>query len=282
MSWSDHFRSVTESIKSGGTQQAFALDDFAGKPQIGLTAGAFQVVKQRRFAMRGRFGNPHIARNDGIVDRLAHMGPNIFDNLCRQFIAAVEHRQDDTVDRQIRIEAAAHALHGFKNLAKTFQRKKLALQGDKNGMARCHGVDRQKIERRRTIKKNIGEMRSGPRIRQAGNGLADPERAIGKAGDFQFDAKKVERGRRQIKPRHSGFLGYLDQRHFIHKDIIGGIFPAHPFNAQSGRGIALRIKVDDQNRFADRRQRRTQIDRGSRLADTALLIGDGNNPRPAR
>src|SRR3546814_6254576 len=44
----------------------------------------------------------------------------------------------------------------------------------------------------------------------------------------------------------------------------------------SGRGIALRIEIDDQSPPAGRRERRRQIDRGRRLADPALLVRHGN------
>src|SRR3546814_2779353 len=43
-------------------------------------------------------------------------------------------------------------------------------------------------------------------------------------------------------------------------------------NAEPGRGIALRIEVDQQHPQPDRRERGAQIDRGRRLADAALLI----------
>ena len=55
--------------------------------------------------------------------------------------------------------------------------------------------------------------------------------------------------------------------------------PAAAIDAESGRGIALRIEIDDQNFLADRSKRRAEIDGGSGLADAALLIGDGEHAR---
>src|SRR5262249_19587236 len=44
-----------------------------------------------------------------------------------------------------------------------------------------------------------------------------------------------------------------------------------------GRGIPLRIQVDDEDLLAAGGEGRRQVDRGSRLADAALLVGDGDD-----
>ena len=49
-------------------------------------------------------------------------------------------------------------------------------------------------------------------------------------------------------------------------------------DAEPGRGVALRIEIDDQHPLADRGERRAEIDGRRRLADAALLIGDRQNP----
>jgi hypothetical protein len=48
--------------------------------------------------------------------------------------------------------------------------------------------------------------------------------------------------------------------------------------AEAARRIALRIGVDEQHTLLERPQRRGKVDRGRRLADAALLVGDGENP----
>ena len=49
---------------------ALALDDFGREPQIGFAADAFEIVDQHRLAVGRRFGDAHVARNDGVVDLL--------------------------------------------------------------------------------------------------------------------------------------------------------------------------------------------------------------------
>ena len=52
-------------------------------------------------------------------------------------------------------------------------------------------------------------------------------------------------------------------------------------DAEPGRGVALRIEVDDQHVLADGGERGAEIDRGRGLADAALLVGDRQHPRAA-
>src|SRR5688500_15449465 len=54
--------------------------------------------------------------------------------------------------------------------------------------------------------------------------------------------------------------------------MIAGPAPLRLANAEPGRGIALRVKVDEQGFPPGRRQRRCQIDRRRRLAIAALLV----------
>ncbi len=53
-------------------------------------------------------------------------------------------------------------------------------------------------------------------------------------------------------------------------------------DAEAGRGVALRVEIDDQHILADGGERGAEIDRRRGLADAALLVGDGEHPRRAR
>ncbi len=50
-------------------------------------------------------------------------------------------------------------------------------------------------------------------------------------------------------------------------------------DAEACRRVALGVEIDDQHAFADRRQRRAEVDRGSRLSDAALLIRHDEDAR---
>ena len=64
------------------------------------------------------------------------------------------------------------------------------------------------------------------------------------------------------------------------QNIVGRRAAGLAFDAETGRSIALRIKINDQHVLADRGERGTKIDRRRGFADPALLIGDRQNPRP--
>ena len=55
--------------------------------------------------------------------------------------------------------------------------------------------------------------------------------------------------------------------------------PAGAIDAEAGRGIALRIEIDDQDFLADGGERGAEIDRGRGFADAAFLVGDGEHAR---
>ena len=63
----------------------------------------------------------------------------------------------------------------------------------------------------------------------------------------------------------------------MHEHVVHRRLEAAVLDAQPGRGVALRIEVDDQRPLAELGQAGTEVDRGGRLADAALLVGDGDH-----
>ena len=61
------------------------------------------------------------------------------------------------------------------------------------------------------------------------------------------------------------------------QQVIGRNLAIGARNAEAGRGIALRIEIDDQHALADGGQRRGEIDRGGGLAHAALLVGESQD-----
>src|ERR1700742_725793 len=61
----------------------FALNQFARQLDVSLAAGTTQIIDRCRHAMTGRFGNPYIARDYGVVDLRAHILPYIGGDLVR-------------------------------------------------------------------------------------------------------------------------------------------------------------------------------------------------------
>ena len=85
-----------------------------------------------------------------------------------------------------------------------------------------------------------------------------------------------------MQPRHRGRQDGIAQPRLADQHVIGRVAPVAAVDAEPGRGIALRIEIDDQHPLADRGQRGAEIDRGGGLADAALLVGEREDRgRPA-
>ena len=126
--------------------------------QIGLRARALQVVEQHRLAVGRRLGDAHVARDDGLVDLVAH--------------ELRAHRCTTWLDRLLRgsnmvsttpwmvslgLSGRAHLLDRLEKLAEALQREELALQRHQHRVGRRHRVDGQEVQRRRAIDQHIGE-----------------------------------------------------------------------------------------------------------------------------
>ncbi len=109
-------------------QLPLALNDFRSKPQIGLAAAAFKVVEKHRLAVRGGFGNPHVAREDGVIDLDAHEAAHIGDDLRGKIVARVVHGQDNAMDIKLLVQRLLHLIDGRQELRQTFEGEEFALQ----------------------------------------------------------------------------------------------------------------------------------------------------------
>ena len=84
-----------------------------------------------------------------------------------------------------------------------------------------------------------------------------------------------------MQPRHRGRHHGVAQRRLADQHVIGRAVAAAAVDAETGRGVALRIEIDDQHPLADRGERGAEIDRGGGLADAALLVGERQDARMA-
>ena len=100
--------------------------------------------------------------------------------------------------------------------------------------------------------------------------------------EFEFEAGQIHGRGRDVQPRHRGRHHGVAQRRFADQHVIGRAVAAAAVDAEAGRGVALRIEIDDQHALADRGQRGAEIDRGGGLADAALLVGERQDARMAR
>ena len=110
----------------------------------------------------------------------------------------------------------------------------------------------------------------------AGQGIAKAVAAIVDAHQLHFGTAQVHRGRNDVEAGDLGSDDAILKRRFIYQHIIARHVAMGSVHADSGRGIALRIKVDQQGLPSGCRHCRCDIDGGGGLAPPALLVGYGD------
>ena len=148
-------------------------------------------------------------------------------------------------------------LDGLQQLRQSFEREELALQRHENGVRRRHRVDGQQIERRRTVDQHVAEITRARRRRVQGRErAAQAEGAVARLRDLKLEAGEIERRRRKMEARHRGRHDRVAQRRLADEDVVGGVAAVAAIDAETGRSVALRIEIDDQD--VARRSRRAR------------------------
>ena len=179
---------------------------------------------------------------------------------------------------QLRIDAGADLLDGLHQGAQALERVVLALHRDHHGIRGHQRIQREHVERRRTVDQNHVEILAH-RLQR----IAQLEFAS------RNHAEQPDLGGRQILiGRHQHEAAVLDR----HQRFHGGAIAQHHLatgarlrvlvDAASHGGIALRIEVDQQHAPFGRRQRGSKIDGGRGLSDAAFLICDCDDPLHVR
>ena len=105
-------------------------------------------------------------------------------------------------------------------------------------------------------------------------------RAIVVSGDFQFDPKKIHSRGRDEKARDRRRNDDVAQCSFSDQHVVTGSDARFALDAETGRSIALGIKIDNEDALADRGEGCSEVDGGGCLADPALLVRHDENARP--
>ncbi|CUW84587.1 hypothetical protein AGR2A_Cc10292 [Agrobacterium genomosp. 2 str. CFBP 5494] len=259
---------------SGGFTQTLSLDHFRCELQIGLTTSTFQIIKNCRLTIRWGLGNANIARNECMVNLFSEMCPDIRDNLLRQIIACIEHRQNNPLDIELRIDRPSYLADCIKQLAKAFQRKKLALQWHQHGMRGRHCVHRQEVEGRGAVDKNIRIASSLCRLHR----FTQKKDAIGNGSNLHLETKQIHRRWHDIEIWNGGWDSHFRNIVITDQEIIRGELPLSPVDPQPGAGVTLRVQINYQYPLTDGCQRCGQIDSSRCFTNPTLLVCYCDNP----
>lgn len=138
---------------------AFPGEKFAGEANIRLGPGRAEVIKEHRLSVAWSLGDADIAGDDRLVDLGAEIGAGIGRDKLGEIIAAIEHRQDDALKPQRRVEANPYEVNGANKMGNALQGEELALQGDKNGVSGDQAIEGEKAQAWRAIDQNKRKAR---------------------------------------------------------------------------------------------------------------------------
>ena len=216
------------------------------------------------------------------IDLVFQMRAHVFLDLRRQIVAPVVHREYDALQFDLRVNSCTDRLDGAHDLAEAFEREKLALQRNDHRIRSGERIDGEKAQRGRAIDQDIARLDADGGLAEFLNGVGEPVMAALGVDQFDFRAGEIDAGGGEQQPRNIGFRHRRFEAVFPAKNVISGDAAVRRRNPKTGRGVALRVEIDEQDFFAHRGERGREIDRGRGFADAAFLVGDGENPRLER
>ena len=211
---------------------------------------------------------------------------NLVSNLGRQVGASVVHGQDDRGHLERRIQVLLDHPNVVEQLREPLQRVVLGLNGDEN-FTRCHeGIDGEQAKARRTINEDIVEPRKSLLLPVGEVLLQRARQALftrNEGDQLDLCSGQVDRSRSHHQPLYiRAGLDHISHGQFVNEDIVDTVHIRIVGDGQRRGGVALGIDVNDQDLHARSRQGCREVDRRGGLADTALLIGHGDDARFTR
>ena len=144
-------------------------------------------------------------------------------------------------------------------------------------IGRRQRVDRQQAERRRTVDEDVVEVgRDG--VEQRARGAVRAGRAARARSRRRRGPPTPGRSGRRRRPSRSTSrrVATVDDGRRTRSDRAG------PVDAEAARGVALGVKIDDEDALAGEGEVGRQIDNRRGLSDAALLVGTGDRLDPLR
>src|ERR1017187_4575443 len=127
------------------------------QPNVTLCPLRPRIVHQRRLPMARRLRQPNVPRHRRGAQLLPKEFFQLGNHLLRQIRALIQHGQHHAFDFKSRIQLHPNALDCIQELADAFQSKIFRLHRNQDRVG-CHqGVQRQQIERWRTVQDNVLE-----------------------------------------------------------------------------------------------------------------------------
>src|SRR5215207_1273110 len=125
-----------------------------GDGRVRLRACALGCVERDRQPEAGRLAQPHVPRYDRLEHAVSEEGPHLLCHLMGEVGARIEHRQEYPSHLEIRVQLLPYHPDALHELGQAFEGVVLALYRYEH-LVRCgQRVERQQIERRRTVEEH--------------------------------------------------------------------------------------------------------------------------------
>src|ERR1051325_10978105 len=247
--------------------------DFLGEREIILRAARVDVVEQRRLPVARALAQAHVARDDGVKQQLGKMLADLVGDLVREVVPDIEHREQDAFEMEAGVQLALDELDRLEERREPFERVVLALQRHEDGIGRGERVQREQAERRRTVEQYEIEF-----LLYALKNFSQARFALFERDQLDLGAGQIARRRRDEKERQLGLPQNVRQRRLADQRMIKTLpGAAGALKAETRRAVPLRVDIDQERALFRDRKRGGEINGGGRLADAALLIGDGDD-----
>ena len=198
------------------------------------------------------------------------MVAHLRDDVLRQTGDGIDHREDDAVQFEIGIDAAADAVDGAGDERQAVHRQKFRLDRDEDAVGSDERTGHHHAERRRAVENDVIER---TRLLDRRKGAADHFQPVFAHPEFKFGAGEIDFGRNDVEIRPFGRFDDIGDRllagqHRIKRNSLSLLQP------EPERSVSLGIQVHHQHRTVAGGECRGEIDDRRRFADAALLVGD--------
>ena len=132
-----------------------ACAQLVGEALVGRRSDRVGAVERDRQAVAGGLGQPDVPRDDRVEDPVAEMPSNLRGDVGGQVRPAVEHRQDDALQGERRIEVVADEIDGAEQLGQPFECVVLALERHEDRVGGGECIDGEQPERWRAVDEDV-------------------------------------------------------------------------------------------------------------------------------
>ena len=131
------------------------MDDFLCQGEMVLRTGGVCVVEDHGQTVAGTLRQFHVTLDDGLEHQFLEVALHLVVDLVGQSEATVVHRQQESLDLQLRIQLVLDDLDRVEQFADAFEGEVLTLHGDDHRVGGCQCVDGDEAQRRRTVDEDV-------------------------------------------------------------------------------------------------------------------------------